>query len=404
MASPPAKTACTGLLAFLPAALTVLVNGHITGKELTVSAEMTFQPQYPDFVFYEGEFDPSACPSTRGGHETQHTCAPMHRDACRAPARWEDHCHVYEWFVEYAAGDASRIEGLLRYYRRRVDEMLHRKFSYLDAEQGHAIGMEALMNVLSEYDVAHGVPAQAYIRTQLPRRITDRLRDEGDFSRAATDFDKRLQEVLEARPELDASRAAQLVVGMPDRHSTFTEARVADLMRQRSMRSALHWEYVSEDGGSEDWSSRTMVSAADTLDEVIFRETGRNAAKVVSELTAGMPGSDVELVLAYSAGGAAVTAWSEANGCSRADAAARAQALLSRLQGRAAELLNVSKATLAARTFERNEEKFLEALNTGRITPVGDALLPAPAPSWDVPSRGDARADSYADDDAVLFT
>ena len=364
---------------------------------------MNHNTAFPD---YDGEYDPSVCPPTRDTHDTQHTCAV--RALCPAPQSWEDHCHVYTWFGELADGNTARLNDLIPYYQRRVDEILQRKFPHASMDGGDlkAIGMEALMLVLQKYDPSFGVPAQAYIRRQLPLRITDRLREEGVFSRAAADFDKRLNEVMLEHPGLTELQAAKYVVGTPDRHSTFTEQRVMDLMRERAMRSALHLDYVGAEGG-EAFVDRVLIAGNDTVETVMRNEEARAAQKAISTLTEGLDKDDVDLLYAYVMGTGAVTVWAEEHGVERNAASARAQSLLSRLQGRTAELLNVSKQTLVSRQFDKNEAKMLEVLNTGRISPVTDALVPAEGlTSWDrlaVQHRTSTLPEKKMDDDPVLF-
>lgn len=329
----------------------------------------TYEAPYPDFPFYEGPFDPKCCPDTRSGHETLHTCPPSSQDTCPAPQFWEDHCHIYPWLQDYLAGDNAALEPLLAYYEPRVRELIQNKYAYLDFNEAYAMGMEALLRTISKYDISFEVPMQAYIRLQMPRRMVDVLRDDGLYKRPSIDFNKRLSEVMEANPDLSEEQAAEKLIGAPDRRSELTRKRVEDLMRDRRMRSAHHLEYIGAEG--REMSEYVLVSEHDVEDEVLAAESAHNAQQVVSVLTANLETDDVELVMAYTAGGVVLTEWADAHAMARKDASARAQSLISRLQARAADLLNVSRATLAARDGDLNEVKFLEAMHTGRITPDG---------------------------------
>ncbi|MDQ5975230.1 MAG: hypothetical protein QG661_2439, partial [Actinomycetota bacterium] len=389
---------------------------------------MTVFAQFPD---YEGNYDPSVCPPTRTTHDTQHTCDLHVRAECPAPSWWEDHCHAYVWFtqladlvavrraadeqvktaegvieawagldgyssdpnvpdlvsaaLEEASGvldraplDASRarqqmespLGSLVAYYRPRANEVCSRRVgSGVSFEDLQAMSLAALFVVLTEYKLSFTVPAQAYLRRQLSRRVDDQIRTEGPYSRTDIKFHRQLDEVLDQHPHLSREQAARHLIGTPDRGGAMTSERVQELLCSRQITTPMHYDVLAT--GSE--SSGPVLQVADPFDtvaEAIRLEEAANAAKVVATLTDGMDPEDVELLLAYTLGVNAVTAWANARGLNPSRSAARAQSLLNTARTTAAELLNVSKVTLANRRFDRNEEKFLEAVNTGRISPV----------------------------------
>lgn len=342
----------------------------ITRKDYVEVEDVTFA--YPDFVFYEGTYNPRYCPDTRLGHETLHTCPPSQRDECPTPKFWEDHCHAYQWLRESKEGDTQAFNNLCIYYKPRVSELIDKKYSYLEKDEAYSLGMEALLATLKKYDPSSfSVPLQAYIRLQLPRRMIDIIRENGWYNRTTADFYKRLNTVMEENPHFTERQAADALIGTPNKTKKLTRKRVEALMRDREMKSPLHLDYFS----SNDSGYHVLPTAHDVEEIVLANEAADNAKKVIEVLTANYDAHDIELVIAYTSGGIVLTEWAEAHNMERNAASAQAQSLISKLKARAADLLNVSQATLAERDSERNQVKFLEAMHTGRITADGQYCI-----------------------------
>lgn len=266
------------------------------------------------------------CPPTRTGHETLHTCPTPH--TCPCPTWWEDHCHAYEWVKQAKAGDREAYGRLVAYYLPRLEETLNTKFASIRArDEARSVGLEALLLVLSEYDPERCIPLQAYLRTQLQRRIIDLLRKCGVLIRVRpADFFDRLAEIQADNPGMSE---AAMIRPLAEATGLTREQVMHRLLVHNAARGNL---YASE--------LETVACADLTPEETVLRdEETRAASDRVAELTACLDDADRDLLLAYVTGSAAVRDWAARHGCTLLDANARAQRLLHRVRKKANSLL-----------------------------------------------------------------
>jgi DNA-directed RNA polymerase specialized sigma subunit len=116
----------------------------------------------------------------------------------------------------------------------------------VDSEEIASYSVRALHACIESYDPERKVPMQAYLRAQLGRRIVDRLRSEGIFTRSEGALVSAMQELLPNYAAGDPISQADIIV-LADRFGTTKESVERTILAYARKVRTLRIDFASTD-------------------------------------------------------------------------------------------------------------------------------------------------------------
>lgn len=304
-------------------------------------------------------YPPEVAPPNRPrGLGPEHSCAAP--TSCEdAPEWWEDHCHAYALLIQFKSGESETrnraYSQLSAYYHPVVRGVLRKFRTQIEPSEIASFSVGALHSCIDAYDTARKVPLQAYLRAQLARRIVDRLRSEGKFTRSEGALSLALQEFFPDYVVGDPISQADMLVLAKRFNTTISSIEGTLTAYARKVRT-LHVEF-SADGDSDSFLQVPSAGSetAAHAEEAMIRT---HDARVGFELLAGsFSGEDRSLLLAWFSSepgmpNPILDDFLESSGLTRSEASQRVTALLQEVKARA---LNFTGEGSLARSSARSE-------------------------------------------------
>lgn len=299
-----------------------------------------------------------APPNRPRGLGPEHSCASP--TTCNeAPQWWEDHCHAYSLLISFKEGDPETrnrsYSQLSSYYHPVVRGVLRKFRTQIEPQEIVSFSVGALHSCIDAYNIEKQVPLQAYLRAQLARRIVDRLRSEGKFTRSEGALSLALQELFPDYVVGDPISQADLLV-LARRFNTTIPSIEGTLTAYARKVRTLRVEF-SADGDTESFLQvpSTGSETAAYAEEQMIRT---HDARVGFELLTGqLADNDRGLLLAWFSSepgmpNPVLEDYLATSGISKAEASQKVTALLADVKDRAANFTGGESLT---RPSARNE-------------------------------------------------